>query len=373
MNKRFNFDRTNTINIMTHIIVLLIVFILPDFIFSAAFGRQPHDDRHVQVYLQTTAYIVAFYINYFILIDKFLFKKKTFTYIIVTLLFAIAMLFLMRFLHLMISVLTNDGPPKIPPKEWDNRFFLIGFMLRDFAMIILTIGLSIAVKFSLRWGKIEKMNKQIITEQREMELSNLKNQLNPHFLFNTLNNIYSLIDIDPEKAQESIHQLSKMLRYTLYENANEVPLENDLQFMRNYIELMKLRLSDNNKLTVSICDCSKSNLMIAPLLFISLVENAFKHGVSGSKPSQIKISISLDGQCVCCHVENSLFPKSEDLSKDKNSGIGIANLRRRLSLIYEHRHIYTSVAAGNRYVAELKIDLTPQKQQNGNDTKMLRD
>ena len=121
----------------------------------------------------------------------------------------------------------------------------------------------------------------------EAELQNLKSQLNPHFLFNTLNNIYSLIAFSPEKAQEAVHDLSRLLRYVLYESSQPfVSLEKDFDFLRNYVELMRIRLPKHVELKTNIVASSPGTL-IAPLLFISLVENAFKHGVSNNKPSFI--------------------------------------------------------------------------------------
>lgn len=230
----------------------------------------------------------------------------------------------------------------------------------DYVMLILTIGLSVALKMGLRWTRIEKLNERIITERKDMELRNLKNQLNPHFLFNTLNNIYALTAFDTEKAQNAIHQLSKLLRYTLYESdGTQVTLDKELQFIRSYINLMALRLSDNTRLTVSIHDGGTNGLEIAPMMFISLVENAFKHGVSAGSESFIDIRITLDGNRICCHVENSLFPKQE--SDKSGSGIGLANLQRQLELLYPESHDYSAAAIGDRYVAELSITLNATK------------
>ena len=233
-------------------------------------------------------------------------------------------------------------------------------MMRDYVMLILTIGLSVALKMGLRWTRIEKLNERIITERKDMELRNLKNQLNPHFLFNTLNNIYALTAFDTEKAQNAIHQLSKLLRYTLYESdGTQVTLDKELQFIRSYINLMALRLSDNTRLTVSIHDGGTNGLEIAPMMFISLVENAFKHGVSAGSESFIDIRITLNGNRICCHVENSLFPKQE--SDKSGSGIGLANLQRQLELLYPESHDYSAAAIGDRYVAELSITLNATK------------
>lgn len=340
--------------------MLGIVFVLPEIIFLLSFGSPPEGRvRHIDVYFHTLIYIVAFYVNYFLLIDKLLFRKKVFVYIIVALLFVAVMVLVGQGVHGIVDRLTGFDRPRPAPRG--NGFFTLGIMMREYVMIILTTALSVALKLGFRWAKIEKMKERVAAEQREMELHNLKNQLNPHFLFNTLNNIYALTAIDPEKAQNAIHRLSKLLRYTLYENEEkEVTLDKELLFMQNYIELMKLRLSENSTLEVEIYDGPTRGLTIAPLMFISLVENAFKHGMSGSRPSFIRIRIALDGDTVSCHVENSLFPKKE--TDKSGSGIGLSNLTKQLSMLYEGRFYYNAIAIGDRYVAELSINLSKSEQ-----------
>lgn len=147
-------------------------------------------------------------------------------------------------------------------------------------LMALTVGLAVAIRMTGNWYRIEAEKQQIEKERTQAELKNLKSQLNPHFLFNTLNNIYALIPIDRTKAQFAVHSLSHMLRYVLYENnQNYIPLEKEIQFVRNYVELMELRLPDRVETTVDLPE-QADGYTIAPLLFITLVENAFKHGVS---------------------------------------------------------------------------------------------
>ncbi len=345
---------------MTHVIVLSIVFILPEVIFTAAMGQKAKfGPRHFDIYIHTIAYIITFYVNYFILIDKLLFKKKTWTYFIVAALFAAVMVTMSSCSHQVIDHFVEHVRPPRRHGEEHQGFFMLSLMTRDYVMLLLTIGLSIALKMGLRWSKIEKMNERIISERKDMELRNLKNQLNPHFLFNTLNNIYALTAIDADKAQNAIHQLSKLLRYALYENdSHEVTLEKELLFIRSYINLMALRLSENTSLYVNIQDGSAEGITIAPMMFISLIENAFKHGVSSTAKSFINICINVDGGKVCCHVENSLFPKKD--SDKSGSGIGLTNLRRQLDLLYPKRYAYSADIVGDHYVAELTIDTKEQ-------------
>lgn len=346
-------NKAKALDLLIQVIVLTMVFVIPEFFFSLGNTRPVN----YGIYIHTLLCIITFYFNYFFLIDRYLFRKKTFAYIVLSLLTAIVMVMLMVVIQYLFFVHNPDFPEKHGHDEhFHDELFFIGSITREFAMIILTTGLSVALKFSMRWAKIEKMKEKVISEQREMELRNLKNQLNPHFLFNTLNNIYALIEIDKDKAQQTVHELSKLLRYTLYENnKKEVTLDKELNFMRSYIELMRLRFGSNVKLTVDIPEENVSHLKIAPLMFISMVENAFKHGVSSTKPSEISIKMTVNGNVVRCHVENSHFPKPE--SDKSGSGIGLSNLSRQLSLLYEGRHSFQSGVVGDKYVSDLQIEL----------------
>ncbi len=346
-------NKAKALDLLIQVIVLTMVFVIPEFFFSLGNTRPVN----YGIYIHTLLCIITFYFNYFFLIDRYLFRKKTFAYIVLSLLTAIVMVMLMVVIQYLFFVHNPDFPEKHGHNEhFHDELFFIGSITREFAMIILTTGLSVALKFSMRWAKIEKMKEKVISEQREMELRNLKNQLNPHFLFNTLNNIYALIEIDKDKAQQTVHELSKLLRYTLYENnKKEVTLDKELNFMRSYIELMRLRFGSNVKLTVDIPEENVSHLKIAPLMFISMVENAFKHGVSSTKPSEISIKMTVNGNVVRCHVENSHFPKPE--SDKSGSGIGLSNLSRQLSLLYEGRHSFQSGVVGDKYVSDLQIEL----------------
>ena len=190
----------------------------------------------------------------------------------------------------------------------------------------------------------------------EAELKSLRNQLNPHFLLNTLNNIYALIAFDTDKAQQAVQELSRLLRYVLYDNQEKyVPLCKEVGFICNYIELMRIRLPRHVRLDVSLPE-NPSHTLVAPLLFISLVENAFKHGVSNDRPSFIDIDIREEEGVLACRIENSFFPKSE--ADRSGSGIGLANLCRRLEMIYPGRYEMKYGQHGDTYETLLRINLT---------------
>jgi len=201
-------------------------------------------------------------------------------------------------------------------------------------MMIFVAGLGAAIRTSLRWRQAEERLIEAERQKTEAELKNLKNQLNPHFLLNTLNNIYALIAFNSDKAQEAVQELSKLLRHVLYDNQQTfVPLEKELDFIRNYVALMRIRLPQQVEVSVNLEVDSGGALQIAPLIFISLIENAFKHGISPTVDSFISISISghTDGT-VRCEILNSNHPKS---GQDKSgSGVGLEQVSKRLELIY---------------------------------------
>lgn len=341
----------------THLIVLIIVFVLPEVLMS--WGRS----MPKFVYVHTLGYILVFYINYFCFIDKFLFhNRRIWLYFIANLLFVVCYLFIIFGTHYMYRPpnfpVEVDGRMEVVPisgEEWIWRG-VQGLISRDFVMMILSIFISIALKLSEKWVKWEQYEQKVSAEQKEIELKNLKNQLNPHFLFNTLNNIYALIGISQERAQYAVHELSQLLRYVLYENNTKmVPLDKEMLFVKNYIELMRLRLNSFITLKVDINEKQGIGLQIAPLMFISLVENAFKHGVSSSRESIIDITIKVMGSNVVCQVDNSYFPKD---GEDKSgSGIGLSNLKRQLMILYNGRYTLKQTVEDNLYKTRLEINL----------------
>ncbi|MGN0230572.1 MAG: sensor histidine kinase, partial [Muribaculaceae bacterium] len=316
--------------------------------------------------------IVIFYVNYFVLIDKFFFnRKKLWIFILLNLLFiVIAVLFR--------SWIDTLLPPR--PEFFDVNVHLRGtdsvkfnfepHLTRDLIMLLLTISLAVAVRLLSKFNKLNNAQLELVAKQRESELKNLKSQLNPHFLFNTLNNIYALIAVSPAKAQLAVHELGNLLRYVLYENKEqEVELSKEIGFIENYISLMKLRLSPDVVLNVNIERTETENIKIAPLMFVSLVENAFKHGISNSKPSYISISLLSDNQKVMCTIENSNFPKPK--SDKSGSGIGLKNLQKQLSILYPDCSDLSIQSDDDKFRSVLTIYY--KKRQDNEKTQMLRD
>lgn len=248
--------------------------------------------------------------------------------------------------EIVIKVDSADIPP--PPR--------MRHIWTHFIMLNLVVGSSIAIRMNSRWHYAEKKLLEVKREKTEAELKNLKYQMNPHFLLNTLNNIYALIEFDSRKAQNAVQELAKLLRHVLYENHSaKIPLKRELEFIKNYIALMQIRLLPSVKVSVNL-DAGEIPIFIEPLLFISLIENAFKHGVSPTEKSFISISIQgyPDGR-VICEIKNSNFPKN---STDKSgSGIGLAQLSSRLELTYPGNYEWIKEISddGHTYFSRITI------------------
>ena len=281
--------------------------------------------RHAAVPL---SFMIVFYANYFLLVPRYLFQNQAKRYVVynIILLCAIGVL-----LHLWQSLTFDPSFAPKPKRAGMPPGWL--FFLRDMLSLVFTIGLSAAIRMSARWTQNEAARKEAEKSRAEAELKNLRNQLNPHFLLNTLNNIYALIAFDSDKAQQAVQELSKLLRYVLYDNQQTyVPLCKEVDFIRNYIELMRIRLSSNVKMTTQFDIQPDSQTLIAPLIFISLIENAFKHGISPTEPSFIRIHFSESPGEIHCEITNSYHPKS--VADKSGSGIGLEQVRKRLELTY---------------------------------------
>ena len=220
-----------------------------------------------------------------------------------------------------------------------------------FALLVnlMAIGIALSIRYVMRQS--EKRQKEV-----EAELAWLKNQINPHFLFNTLNNISSLTQIDADKAQDTVMQLSDLLRYAMYETNNpKVALQGEVEFMRNYIELMELRCNEMTTVSKTIA-IEDGKAEVAPLLFISLIENAFKHGMNSNAPATIDISLTQHDGMLVFTSDNTNNPKP---TKDRSgSGIGLENTRRRLDLLYPGRYRWEqTVTTENIYHVKITLQL----------------
>lgn len=356
------FKRKNIIKYADHLWVIgiwLLVLALPIVVL------RENNDENWQVVFGTwkrlIPYFGLFFINHYFLVPFLLFNKKVALYFVV----AFALVVLLSFENKAhFDPLGEDGflqregreqmdrlPPNRrpggpPPQNFHPRMQArnserprpgqIPPYLNVILVSILILGFDTGLKASVKWVESEKEKTEIENENVQNQLAFLKNQISPHFFMNTLNNIHALIDIDTEEAKEAIIKLSKLMRYLLYESEGGlVPISKEIEFIQSYVNLMKLRYSDKVKITLNIAG-NIPNKNIPPMLFTSLIENAFKHGISYKEESFIAIEIlGTDAQLVF-EIKNR---KTDEVIDKKNSGIGIENTRKRLDLIFDDKYV----------------------------------
>ena len=362
------------------------------------FSDQPKENsailiRHRIVLLTViNIYLLAFYyLNTLLLIPKLLFAKKLLVYIFIVALFFAAFVYVPRPITFAINGTTEEtireemrtefklrrinmpsDSLSITPQKRDSirakkdsakiakrnaparinnlalRYFPGSFVV---FLLVFSIGLCIAIM--QQWRKAERVKEEVQHEKTTTELSFLKSQVNPHFFFNTLNNIYSLAVVQSDKTAPTVMRLSSIMRYILTETqSDKVPLENEIDFVKNFIDLQLVRLTDKVKVNFNTEDDTSSK-QIAPLLFISFVENAFKYGVSTKEPSEIDIMFQASNNSILFNVTNTIV-KADNGIVD-TTGIGINNAKRRLELLYPGKHVLKVLNDGKKFEVQLEI------------------
>ena len=300
-----------------------------------------HDSRLVWESLTVSAYwlapaIVVYLLNFYLCVPQLWFRHRRWQFVVANIILIIVSNSHMLFRDF-------SALPEGTLAGYSS--FLIFALLVN----LMVVFIALSIRYVIRQG--EKKQKEV-----EAELAWLKNQINPHFLFNTLNNISSLTQIDADKAQDTVMQLSDLLRYAMYEtNKKKVPLDGEVEFMRNYIELMKLRCNEMTTVSEEIA-IEDGKAEVAPLLFISLIENAFKHGMNSNASATIDISLTQKDNTLIFTCDNTNNPKP---TKDRSgSGIGLENTRRRLDLLYQGRYQWEqTITPENIYHVKITIQL----------------
>ena len=216
-------------------------------------------------------------------------------------------------------------------------------------------ALAVICYLGIDWFSKYKKAKELEKQNIQSELIILKNQVNPHFLFNTLNNIDSLIKSNPEHASQSLVELSGMMRYMLYEtDPLMVPLQKELDYINNYLKLQKLHYANQELVTYSQWG-DTSNKQVAPMIFIPFIENAFKHCTDKDKKHAISLSLDISNTRICFKVSN-ISDKTHFINKDSSSGVGLETVRRRLELIYPNKHSLKIYEKDDLFCVELNIE-----------------
>lgn len=302
--------------------------------------------------------VSVFYLNSNILVPQLLMKNKNLAFVLIIVVICLSMGTIVNllddYLHLpqlMDKAFKAMGGGRMPRRKDKLDLFL-------FMMTLMIVGISTSVTLIQKWQADKQLRESLEKEKIGSELSFLKAQINPHFFFNTLNNIYALTHVDVENSRRALHKLSRMMRYLLYDTqAGSTPLSKEVSFIVDYIELMKLRLNDTTKVTFE-GPLIHQDIQIAPMLFLPYIENAFKHGVSSIESSVIAIELSLEDKVLDMKVRNTIFNEGVVVA-DNYGGIGLSNTKRRLDLLYPDRHTFSAgkTEDSNEFIVHLTITL----------------
>jgi LytS/YehU family sensor histidine kinase len=285
-----------------------------------------------------------------VLIPKFLLNKKIVLYVLISLALILFFIFVIE------PLIKNDIKPTFFDDKLNNRLQRQReprINLRPPILLLLFFALSTCVKLVSEWYKSEKERTIAASQKVSSELSFLKAQLNPHFLFNTLNSIYSLANKKSDDTTVAIVTLSELMRYMIYE-ANEefISLEKEIEYIKNYISLQLLRLKDSSGVKINVH--GDLNYKIEPLLLISFIENAFKYGTDYKGKTDIRVIITINNDELQLEVYNI---SSLQNSANKNSGIGLENIKNRLNLLYPNAHTLEITNHKKSFEVNLKIKL----------------
>lgn len=301
--------------------------------------------------MQPLVVMVVFYLNYLVLAPKlFVAGKHRYDLLInVVLLISLGTLvhYWMDFVNGMF----------VPGYRDQDTVGTLSYIARDVLNLAIFAAGATALALARRWVTADQKLKEMEAARAQAELRNLRNQINPHFLLNTLNNIYALTAFDTAKAQEAIQELSKMMRHILYDYQKPmIPLKEEIDFLENYVKLMRIRLPQSVEVTFNAVQPT-GTVEVAPMILISLVENAFKHGTSPTEKSFVHINISTNGQQLICDIQNSNNPKTA--SDHSGHGIGLQQVERRLQLAYPDRYTWEQGTRENdkTYYSTITIQL----------------
>lgn len=310
-----------------------------------AFGKEQVQIHLHEFVFALTYFLAIVFINYW-LMPHFLYRKRYIRFILLSLL-VIAVVIAVE--ELVLEQIF------FPQSRKASRFPGILFCLAEVGPIILFF-----VGFKLAWDNLKKQSQleQSEKEKSESQLQFLKSQLNPHFLFNNLNNLYSYVQENSPKAPEIVLQLSAIMRYILYESReNFVPLEKDLKYLEDFIRLQELQMESRGAVIFSV-DGQTHSKVIAPLILIAFVENCFKHSLSSqSEDIFIRIAAKIEGDHLHFQCSNTFSETVNNADKHLDNGIGLENVQKRLGLLYPGKHKLKTYAKAGVYYVDLELDL----------------
>ena len=305
--------------------------------------------------IKTIDLAIMVYIANYLLIPYLLYKKR---YILFGLLFILMIAISSIYKMYIIGKVLNN--PALLSISDDLKSRIYDNVIPHFFLVIA----GVAFKLLLDYTHVQKRLAEVAKEKAEAELNFLKSQINPHFLFNSLNSVYFLIDKKNIEARQALHKFSEMLRFQLYEVKDEkIPIEQEVNYLKDYIDLQKLRISENCQVMLNVAPGVKS-FLIEPLLLIPFVENSFKHlsHFSNGRVNEIKIDLSRQNGEMNFYISNTTEEKegnspSIKLWQAKEGGIGLFNVKRRLELLYPKKHELKITEQDGRFDVQLKIKI----------------
>jgi two-component system LytT family sensor kinase len=329
------------IQLLTLHLVFWIMLILPPFLFRYNAPENRFSDYSLYRFLLNNGLLaIIFYLNAFYIYPKIFKRKGLVLYLIIILILVVIVWFCSQYVDLHLF------PSK---RKWGRPIF------SNIISYIFILGTSCSYRIIIDHIKNQKDNKEKETENLKTELSFLRSQVSPHFMFNVLNNLVALARKKSDKMEPALLQLSSLLRYMLYEgNHGKINLSQEINYLQGYIDLQKLRFGDDVKISF-VVEGNPDNFKLEPMLLIPFVENAFKHGMGTLANSIIDIELKIIGNTLTFIVENDMQPVGE--SKDKSSGIGLANTQRRLDLLYQNHYKLKIQKENERYIVKLILDM----------------
>ncbi|WP_207424539.1 sensor histidine kinase [Desertivirga brevis] len=348
-----------------HILFWMLLLFLPHMVRISSTGVRFSDSVQNRLIIGNLFLIAFFYINVYIFYPLIYKRKGLILYVVVL---AVTVFLFVRTSFMIertyfrvkpteIENLTNKKPAPPNQEKARKRRHKEGYFYFLLFPYIFIIGVSISYRIIRDSSRAEKSLKEKENENLKTELSFLRSQVSPHFMFNVLNTLVAMARKKSDLMEPSLIKLSHMMRYMLYESNDEkISLDKEVEYLRNYIDLQLLRFGDDLLLELDIAD-SYDDYEIEPMLLISFIENAFKHGIGMVDDPFIKIKLAVNQATNWLEfkVENSVSP--QDSARDKASGIGLNNMRRRLELLYKDRYKLETVLNGTTFVSKLNIQL----------------
>ncbi|MBI1305776.1 MAG: histidine kinase [Bacteroidetes bacterium] len=303
----------------------------------------------VNSFITISIHGVASYFNIYILFNKLLLQKLYFSYIVAVLLTVIlaGLMWMMTIYSVNFNYFGNLRNP------WEQKYFLPMMLSVSY-----TLAITLSLKLVKQWYERERVTQNLERINMETELKYLKSQINPHFLFNSLNSLYALTLTKSDKAPELVLKLSDILRYVLYDGGERwVSLEKEISYLRNYLDLEQIRNGERLKISFDI-NGNVGGKQVAPMLFLTFLENSFKHGIQQKTSSgYVNVKMDVDEQNLHFQIQNSKPPKTSIAPKNEPGGIGLTNIRKRLDLLYPNKHILKIEDNEQEYSVDLRLQL----------------